>query len=224
MDFLEMFLKSSLLIQVIMLILISCSVFSWGIIIYQIHVLNTINRSIRKFENKFNSGKSLDELYQHNVSNFTILTGPEIIFYSGFKEFSRLCHDNNFPLKDILKATMQTMRATVYTELQKLEKHVFFLGIIGSISPYIGLFGTILSIIHIFFKLGSVKYITLQTIAPGVAESLIFTAIGLFVAIPSVIAFHHSNLCINNIEQKYEIFLNQFTSILQKKYFSKKIN
>ena len=191
MNMLDLFLKASILVKLIMLILVCFSVASWAIIIQRTKVLNAATREAEAFEDKFWSGIELSRLYQESQGRRETLSGAEQIFHSGFKEF------------------------------ESLEMHIPFLGTVGSISPYIGLFGTVWGIMHAFIGLGSVKQATLQMVAPGIAEALIATAIGLFAAIPAVMAYNRLNQRVNKLEQNYDNFMEEFTAILHRQAFSR---
>ncbi|CRK85967.1 Protein TolQ [Candidatus Providencia siddallii] len=215
----DLFLKASLVVQVIMLILIGFSVVSWSIIIQKTKILNEAVREAKLFENKFWSSIDLSCLYEKTKTNKDNLIGVEQIFYSGFKEFINLYKTSISIPNAILAGASRVMRITMNRELALVETNIPFLGTIGSISPYIGLFGTVCGIMRSFIVSGSARQITLQMIAPGVAEALIATAIGLFTAIPAVMAFNKFNLSLNKLEQIYENFSEEFLTILHRQVF-----
>ena len=202
MNILDLFLKASLLVKLIMLILIGFSIASWAIIIQRTRILNAAAREAEAFEDKFWSGIELSRLYQESQGKRDNLSGSEQIFYSGFKEFVRL------------------HRANSHAPEAVVETHIPFLGTVGSISPYIGLFGTVWGIMHAFIALGAVKQATLQMVAPGIAEALIATAIGLFAAIPAVMAYNRLNQRVNKLELNYDNFMEEFTAILHRQAFT----
>ena len=140
----------------------------------------------------------------------------------GFKEFSRLQNANPEAPEAIIQGTSRAMNLALNREVEGLESYIPFLGTVGSISPYIGLFGTVWGIMHSFMGLSAVKQATLQSVAPGIAEALIATAIGLFAAIPAVMAYNRLNLRVNKLEQNYANFIDEFTTILHRQVFSKK--
>ncbi len=144
----------------------------------------------------------------------------EQIFYSGFKEFARLHRANSHAPEAIVEGASRAMRISMNRELETLETHIPFLGTVGSISPYIGLFGTVWGIMHAFIALGAVKQATLQMVAPGIAEALIATAIGLFAAIPAVMAYNRLNQRVNKLELNYDNFMEEFTAILHRQAFT----
>ena len=210
MNILDLFLKASLLVKLIMLILIGFSIASWAIIIQRTRILNAAAREAEAFEDKFWSGIELSRLYQESQGKRDNLTGSEQIFYSGFKEFVRLHRANSHAPEAVVEGASRAMRISMNRELENLETHIPFLGTVGSISPYIGLFGTVWGIMHAFIALGAVKQATLQMVAPGIAEALIATAIGLFAAIPAVMAYNRLNQRVNKLELNYDNFMEEF--------------
>ncbi|WP_206194040.1 Tol-Pal system protein TolQ [Serratia microhaemolytica] len=221
MNILDLFLKASLLVQIVMLILIGFSIASWAIIIQRTRILNAASRNAETFEDKFWSGVELSRLYQESQPRRETLTGSEQIFHAGFKEFIRLHRTNNHAAESVIEGASRAMRIAMNREIEALENHIPFLGTIGSVSPYIGLFGTVWGIMHAFIALGAVKQATLQMVAPGIAEALIATAIGLFAAIPAVMAYNRLNLRVSKLEQNYDNFIEEFTAILHRQAFSK---
>ncbi|CAJ0992959.1 Tol-Pal system protein TolQ [Pantoea sp. Nvir] len=217
-----LFLNASLLVKIIIFILIGFSIFSWAIIIQRTRILNTAGKKTENFENKFWSGIEILRLYQESQGCREELSGAEQIFYAGFKEFARLHRANNHAPEAVVEGARRAMHISMNREIETLENYIPFLGTIGSISPYIGLFGTIWGIMHSFVALGVVKQATLQMLAPGIAEALIATAMGLFTAIPAVIAYNRLNQRVNNLEQKYNNFTEEFTAILHRQAFSSK--
>ncbi|MFP3014675.1 MAG: protein TolQ [Arsenophonus sp.] len=222
-NILYLFLKANFLVQLVILILIGFSIASWAIIIQRTKVLNLATKKVTAFENRFLSGIELLHLYKECKKNRNTLTGLEQIFYSGFEEFSRLHQSNLLIQESVVSGMYRAMRISINREIKLLELYIPFLGTVGSISPYIGLFGTVCGIMHTFIAFGSVKHTTLQMVAPGIAEVLITTAIGLFAAIPAVMAYNRLNLRVNKLEQTYDNFMEEFISILHRQDFSSKI-
>ncbi|WP_063657029.1 Tol-Pal system protein TolQ [Candidatus Arsenophonus triatominarum] len=220
MNILDLFLKASFLVQLIMLILIGFSIASWAIVIQRSKILNTATRETEAFEDRFWSGIELSRLYKECQARRDALTGSEQIFYSGFKEFARLRQANLHTPEAAMNGASRAMRISMNRELESLESHIPFLGTVGSISPYIGLFGTVWGIMHAFIALGSVKQATLQMVAPGIAEALIATAIGLFAAIPAVMAYNRLNQRVNKLDQSYDNFMEEFLAILHRQAFA----
>lgn len=219
MNVIDLFLKAGLLVKLIMLLLIGFSIASWAIIIQRTKVLNAADREAADFEDKFWSGTDLARLYKESQARRDELSGAEQIFHSGFKEFARLHQANVHAPDAVVNGASRAMRVSFNRELESLETHIPFLGTVGSISPYIGLFGTVWGIMHAFIALGSIKQATLQMVAPGIAEALIATAIGLFAAIPAVMAYNRFTQRVNKLEQSYDNFMEEFLTILHRQAF-----
>ena len=219
MNVIDLFLKAGLLVKLIMLLLIGFSIASWAIIIQRTKVLNAADREAADFEDKFWSGTDLARLYKESQARRDELSGAEQIFHSGFKEFARLHQANVHAPDAVVNGASRAMRVSFNRELESLETHIPFLGTVGSISPYIGLFGTVWGIMHAFIALGSVQQATLQMVAPGIAEALIATAIGLFAAIPAVMAYNRFTQRVNKLEQSYDNFMEEFLTILHRQAF-----
>ncbi|MFC4654736.1 MULTISPECIES: protein TolQ [Rheinheimera] len=197
-----------------MLILVSASVMSWAMIIQRNKVLKQASEDTVKFEDKFWSGVDLSKLY-NEVSARTAVTGLEALFKSGFKEFARL-HKSSRNAASVMEGTQRAMRVALSREVERLEKSLAFLATVGSISPYIGLFGTVWGIMNSFIALGAVQQATLAMVAPGIAEALIATAIGLFAAIPAVIAYNKFSHKVEQLENAYANFVEEFANILHR--------
>ncbi|OCG09182.1 protein TolQ [Gilliamella sp. wkB178] len=215
-NIIDLFLHAGLLVQGVMLLLLSFSVMSWAIIFQRTKILGQAKKQIEQFDNSFWAADELNALFDKARFNKEEITGTEHIFYSGFKEFTRLYQINPNMPEAALDGASRSMRLAMNRELDNLELHIPFLGTVGSISPYIGLFGTVWGIMHAFISLGAVKQATLQMVAPGIAEALIATAIGLFAAIPAVLAFNRLSLKVSRIEQNYFNFIDEFSAILQR--------
>lgn len=185
---LDLFLQASLLVKLVMLTLLGMSIVSWAMIIKRSKVLSQASKNAEQFEDKFWSGTDLSQLYQKVKARKDEIEGTEEIFYAGFTEFARLRKSNANSPAYIMEGTGRAMRVAVSREVDELETSLPFLATVGSISPYIGLFGTVWGIMHAFIALGEVKQATLSMVAPGIAEALIATAMGLFAAIPAVMA------------------------------------
>lgn len=219
MNILDLFLKASLLVKLIMLILIGFSIAS-GLSLFRERVSLTRPR-VKLKRSRTNSGPGSSSLVcTRRAGRRDNLTGSEQIFYSGFKEFARLHRANSHAPEAIVEGASRAMRISMNRELETLETHIPFLGTVGSISPYIGLFGTVWGIMHAFIALGAVKQATLQMVAPGIAEALIATAIGLFAAIPAVMAYNRLNQRVNKLELNYDNFMEEFTAILHRQAFT----
>ncbi|MBI0005668.1 protein TolQ [Gilliamella apis] len=216
MNIIDLFLQAGLLVQGVMLLLLMFSVMSWAFIFQRSSVLSKAKKQVEQFDNSFWAADDLNVLFDKAKFNKEEICGTEHIFYSGFKEFSRLYQINPNMPEAALDGASRSMRLAMNRELDNLELHIPFLGTVGSISPYIGLFGTVWGIMHAFISLGEVKQATLQMVAPGIAEALIATAIGLFAAIPAVLAYNRLSLRVSRMEQSYLNFIDEFSSILQR--------
>ncbi|MCX8580454.1 MULTISPECIES: protein TolQ [unclassified Gilliamella] len=215
-NIIDLFLQAGLLVQGVMLLLLAFSVMSWAIIFQRSKILSKAKKQVEQFDDSFWSAEDLNVLFDKAKFNKEEICGTEHIFYSGFKEFSRLYQINPNMPEAALDGASRSMRLAMNRELDNLELHIPFLGTVGSISPYIGLFGTVWGIMHAFISLGAVKQATLQMVAPGIAEALIATAIGLFAAIPAVLAYNRLSLSVSRMEQNYLNFIDEFSTILQR--------
>ena len=209
---------ASLLVQFVMLILLLASILSWTIIFSRWKLLKKAEANAKEFEDQFWSANDLSDLYKKVSQNDKKPgeSGVEIIFESGFREFVRLRKDDDLTPKVIMEGVQRSMRVSINREIDILENHLPFLATVGSTSPYIGLFGTVWGIMNSFRALGNAKQATLGMVAPGIAEALIATAMGLFAAIPAVMAY---NKYINQVERltgRYDAFYEEFSNILQR--------
>ncbi|MDH2924195.1 cell division and transport-associated protein TolQ [Nicoletella semolina] len=218
----SLFLEASIVVKLVILTLIIFSLVSWAVIIQRSRLLANAKKESLAFEDRFWSGEDLHRLHEGLEHRREGLNGAEQIFYIGFKEFNRLSQANSDLPDSIIQGSSRAMNLALNREMENIENHIPFLGTVGSISPYIGLFGTVWGIMHSFMGLSAVKQATLQSVAPGIAEALIATAIGLFAAIPAVIAYNRLNLQVSKLEQNYINFIDEFTTILHRQVFSKK--
>ncbi len=212
---LDLFLQASLLVKLVMLTLLGMSIVSWAMIIKRSKVLSQASKNAEQFEDKFWSGTDLSQLYQKVKARKDEIEGTEEIFYAGFTEFARLRKSNANSPAYIMEGTGRAMRVAVSREVDELETSLPFLATVGSIS-YIGLFGTVWGIMHAFIALGEVKQATLSMVAPGIAEALIATAMGLFAAIPAVMAYNRLSNKVSKLEHTYATFSEEFHSILHR--------
>ncbi|EKK92032.1 protein TolQ [Vibrio cholerae HC-59A1] len=199
-----------------MLTLLGMSVASWAAIIKRSKVISAAEREADTFEDRFWSGMDLGALYQDVKKRKDDIYGIEEIFYAGFTEFARLRKTNPGAPDFVMEGTGRAMRVAVAREVDSLETSLPFLATVGSISPYIGLFGTVWGIMHAFIALGEVKQATLAMVAPGIAEALIATAIGLFAAIPAVMAYNRLSNKVSKLEHTYATFSEEFHTILHR--------
>jgi biopolymer transport protein TolQ len=208
---------ASLPVQLVMVILLITSIFSWWYIFIKVATIKRAETESENFENKFWSGGDLNELYQTVTVGRRKPQGMASIFEAGFKEFIRHKQQGKMEISDVMEGSRRAMRAAYNRELDDLDAHLPFLASVGSVSPYIGLFGTVWGIMNSFRGLSSVAQATLSQVAPGIAEALIATAIGLFAAIPAVIAYNRFASSVDRLSVRYESFMEEFTNILQRK-------
>ena len=211
----ELILEASILVKFVMLVLLGFSVACWAMIFQRRQALNKAKQQLKAFEDKFWSGADLSKLYS-DISAQDEIEGVESLFVAGFKEFARLRKSRIDDPQTIVDATHRAMRVALSREVDNLETHLPFMATVGSISPYIGLFGTVWGIMNSFIGLGSVQQATLAMVAPGIAEALIATAMGLFAAIPAVMAFNRFSHKVEKLENSYGNFMEEFASILQR--------
>lgn len=214
-SFVHLFLEASILVQLVMLTLLIFSIVCWAMIFQRRKVLTSATQQLKVFEDKFWSGADLSKLYSE-ISAKKQIQGIESLFVSGFKEFARLRKSNISNPQIIVDGTHRAMRVALSREVDSLETHLPFMATVGSISPYIGLFGTVWGIMNSFIALGAVKQATLAMVAPGIAEALIATAMGLFAAIPAVMAYNRFSHKVEKLENSYGNFMEEFSSILQR--------
>ena len=207
--------RASILVQVVMLILLSASVLSWIVIVLKYKVIKLARAEAIRFEDQFWSGINLSDLYQQVKRKNTERRGIAKIFEAGFSEFVRT-HKNKTNPEMMLAGVQRSMKVAVAREEDHLNSHLALLATIGSISPYIGLFGTVWGIMRSFIALGAVEHASLAMVAPGIAEALIATAMGLFAAIPAVIAYNRYAESVDRLSSTYENFAEEFATILQR--------
>jgi biopolymer transport protein TolQ len=205
----------------VMVILLITSVFSWWYIFIKVATIKRAETESEEFENKFWSGGDLNKLYEAVTAGRRKPQGMASIFEAGFKEFVRHKQQPGMEAKmdvsDVMEGSRRAMRAAYNRELDDLDAHLPFLASVGSVSPYIGLFGTVWGIMNAFRGLSNVAQATLSQVAPGIAEALVATAIGLFAAIPAVIAYNRFASSVDRLSVRYESFMEEFTNILQRK-------
>ena len=216
--------NASLLVQAVMAILFIASVISWIMIIQRGLFLGSAERSFRDFEDTFWSGVDLNKLYQE-LTDRTLRSGHvdgiENVFRAGFREFNRLAQMDKADPDAVMEGTDRAMRVALSREDEKLSANLPFLASVASVSPYIGLFGTVWGIMNSFRGLAMVQQATLATVAPGISEALIATAMGLFAAIPAVIAYNRYAAKVEAINANYETFSEEFSSILHRQVHSR---
>lgn len=206
---------ASLLVQLVMLVLLLASVMSWTMIISKWRIIRDARHAAEHFEDRFWSGTDLANLYEQ-VRKKRDLSGMEHIFASGFKEYVRLHHQDSISPHSIADTAHRSMKVALSREVDSLESYLTFLATVGSTSPYIGLFGTVWGIMNSFRALTNVQQATLALVAPGIAEALIATAMGLFAAIPAVIAYNRYSDKVDRLVNHYDNFVEEFTALLQR--------
>jgi len=213
---LHLILNASAVVQAVMLLLLGVSLMSWNYIARKWIAVKRAHRQTEQFERDFWSGGDLNSLYNSAVNDRHSAGSMERIFESGFREFTKLRVQKNLDSSDVVDGSRRAMRATYQRELDELEAHLAFLASVGSVSPYIGLFGTVWGIMHAFRALSNVGSATLASVAPGIAEALVATAIGLFAAIPAVLAYNRFAHEIDRLSTRFESFQEEFSNILQR--------
>jgi biopolymer transport protein TolQ len=217
MSLFSLIMGASLPVQAVMLILLITSIFSWWYIFIKVATIKRAEKESEEFESAFWSGGDLNKLYDGLTAGRRKPQGMASIFEAGFKEFIRHKQQGRMEVSDVMEGARRAMRAAYNRELDDLDAHLPFLASVGSVSPYIGLFGTVWGIMNSFRGLSNVAQATLSQVAPGIAEALVATAIGLFAAIPAVIAYNRFASSVDRLSVRYESFMEEFTNILQRK-------
>jgi len=212
----SMIVNASIVVKAVMAVLVLASLFSWTYIFMKVFALARAKRQAEDFEREFWSGSDLVGLYQRAAGGRYVAAGMERIFEAGFKEFLKLKGRAGADVTALMDGTRRAMKATLQREVDALESHLSFLATVGSVSPYIGLFGTVWGIMNAFRGLSNVAQATLAQVAPGIAEALVATAIGLFAAIPAVIAYNRFAHDIDRLAGRYESFMEELSNILQR--------
>jgi biopolymer transport protein TolQ len=211
----DLVLDASPVVQAVMLLLALASVTSWAVIFAKSRIISKSRRQATQFESAFWSGGDLGALYRSIETKGRAGTGLQSIFESGFGEFSRL-RQLSTPSDLLLEGAQRAMRVALLRELDRLETNLALLATVGSTSPYVGLFGTVWGIMSAFHNLGNAQQATLAAVAPGISEALIATAMGLFAAIPAVIAYNRFADQVSRLELRFDTFMEEFATILQR--------
>ena len=220
MSVVSLIINASVVMQLVMLILLTMSMISWYMIWQRQSALSKTSKALKGFEERFWSGMDLSRLFVQVNTEPNHYSGEENIFRAGFKEFARLRKSAHSDPEAVMAGTERSMRVALLREQEKLEMYLPFLATVGSTSPYIGLFGTVWGIMHSFLALANETQATLSVVAPGIAEALIATAIGLFAAIPAVISYNRFSAEVDRLLHNYETFMDEFSSILHRKAHS----
>ena len=213
--------EASIVVQVVMAILVLASIISWSFIFSKFWELKQTKKDSETFEQRFWSGIDLADLYQSLSSSRRDNIGLENIFVAGYAEFTRMHNQTGIPPEAILSGTERAMRVAYTREMDQLDDRLPFLATVGSTSPYIGLFGTVWGIMNSFRSLGNVQQATLSLVAPGISEALVATAIGLFAAIPAVMAYNSFSTRIERLSNQYDAFAEEFITLLQRQVHQK---
>ena len=212
----QLVINASFVVQIVMLLLLAVSVASWAAIFRKLRALKGVRELNDDFERSFWSGTSLNELFSAAAQNAKSAGPMERIFASGMREYQKLRERRIQDPGTLLDGARRAMRASFQREMDVAESNLSFLASVGSVSPYVGLFGTVWGIMHAFTGLAGLQQVTLATVAPGIAEALVATALGLFAAIPAVIAYNRFAREIDRLAIKLETFIEEFSNILQR--------
>ncbi len=216
-SFIHLIAHASVLVQLVMLLLLGVSMMSWWYIFMKMFTIRREAKLTHEFEETFWRNPNLNELYKLSVSNARDDVGAlERIFAAGFVEFVKLKKQHAMDPSAVMDGTRRAMRATYQREMDRLEAHLAFLASVGSVSPYVGLFGTVWGIMNAFRGLANVGQATLAHVAPGIAEALVATAMGLFAAIPAVVAYNRYAHDIDRLATRFESFSEEFSNVLQR--------
>jgi biopolymer transport protein TolQ len=216
MSILHLVLNASLVVQLVMLLLIVVSITSWAAIFRKLIALKRVKAINDVFEREFWSGTNLNDLFAAASKNARDAGPLERIFASGMREYQKLREKRITDTSSLMDGARRAMRASYQREMDVIETNLSFLASVGSVSPYVGLFGTVWGIMHAFTGLASLQTVTLASVAPGIAEALVATAIGLFAAIPAVVAYNRFARDIDRIAIRLETFMEEFSNILQR--------
>ncbi len=212
----SLILNASWVVQFVVVLLIGISIASWAAIFRKVVALKKVQKLTDDFDREFWSGTSLNDLFAGAAQNAKYSGPMERIFASGMREYQKLRERRIADAGTLLDGARRAMRASYQRELDAIEVNLSFLATVGSVSPYVGLFGTVWGIMHAFTGLAALEQVTLATVAPGIAEALVATAIGLFAAIPAVVAYNRFAHDIDRIANRLETFIEEFSNILQR--------
>ena len=219
-SFIQLVIEASFVVQLVLVLLLLASIASWAIIFRKRRLLQAAMSDSDAFESSFWSGGDLTAMYREITSRGAPRADMAGIFEAGFREFRRLKAQEGLSSAQILDGARRAMRVAQLRETDRLEHNLAMLATVGSTSPYVGLFGTVWGIMNSFRALGNVQSATLAMVAPGIAEALVATAMGLFAAIPAVIAYNHYADQVGRLEVRYDTFAEEFSAILQRYVYS----
>lgn len=216
MSMVDLVLHANPIVQVVMALLLIASVISWAIMLRKRAELRRARVDADRFEEVFWSGGDLSSMFRAIDQSRRVTKGMEAIFESGFREFTRLRQHGAVASAQLIEGSRRGMRVALLRETDRLEQGLSMLATIGSTSPYVGLFGTVWGIMGAFQGLGDVQQATLQTVAPHISEALVATAMGLFAAIPAVVAYNRYADQVSRVEVRYDTFVEELSSILSR--------
>jgi biopolymer transport protein TolQ len=219
----HLLLNASTVVQAVVLLLLGLSVASWAVIIGKGLSLRKIQADNARFEASFWSGASLNDLYAHALQQGSQAGPMERTFAAGMREYAKLRERRIHEISTLLEGAQRAMRASAQREMDAMESKLSFLGSVASVAPYIGLFGTVWGIMHAFTGLASLQQVTLATVAPGIAEALVATAIGLFAAIPAVLGYNRFSTVVDRVGSHTDTFMEEFSNILQRNLSNKPV-
>ncbi|CAA0081481.1 Protein TolQ [BD1-7 clade bacterium] len=212
--------NAGIVVQAVMLILFSASMASWAMIVQRVRYFSAANKAANAFEDEFWSGVDLAQLYRTPTDEEN-RSGMEVIFRAGFQEYTRLKQQSSADPDAVMEGCQRAMRVALSKEEERLDEHLPFLASVGSTSPYVGLFGTVWGIMNSFRSLANMQQATIATVAPGISEALVATAIGLFAAIPAVMAYNRFAARSDSMLKRYQTFSDEFSSILHRQAHAK---
>jgi biopolymer transport protein TolQ len=216
-SFIHLVGNASVLVQLVLGLLLAVSLLSWWYIFLKMFTIRNEVKLTEEFEDAFWTNEDLNQLFKQVNTNLPADQGAlERIFSAGFVEFVKLRKQHGVEARAVMDGTRRAMRATYQREMDRLESHLAFLASVGSVSPYVGLFGTVWGIMNAFRGLANVGQATLAHVAPGIAEALVATAMGLFAAIPAVVAYNRYAYEINRLATRFESFTEEFSNVLQR--------
>lgn len=212
----NLILEASLVVQLVLLALLIASIASWAVIIEKRRLLKRAVRDANEFEASFWSGVDLSTFYREIAQEEKTPLGMAGIFEAGYREFGRLTKESGLPGRALVEGARRAMNVSQMREVDRLESNLAFLATVGSTSPYVGLFGTVWGIMNAFYSLGNVQSATIALVAPYISEALIATAMGLFAAIPAVIAYNRYADQVDRLEVRFDTFMEELTAILER--------
>jgi biopolymer transport protein TolQ len=218
----HLILNASFIVQLVMLLLLLASVMSWALIFKKSSHIKRMETSADEFEDDFWSVGDMNRLYHDWGGSEESVEGMAAIFVAGYREYTRLAKKGDVARTEMIDGVHRVMRVVLNREIDELETHLPFLATVGSTAPYVGLFGTVWGIMNSFRSLGAMKQVTIATVAPGISEALVATAMGLFAAIPAVIAYNRLATSAERLGSKYEIFMEEFLSIINRQIVNKR--